>query len=112
MLFKGVVFDKKWVTRYHNRVGTWVKFPGLVSVSKNLKIALNFAQCDQEPLPDGKTPVVFIILVRNYYSFEGLTLASPMAAAFSQDDDYILKEGIEYFVLSVQKDFEIRNKIR
>lgn len=53
-------------------------------------------------------PTLFVISVRNYRGFAGFRLNTPYYSAHSQEDEYLLMDGLRMFVLKVE-DFAIDN---
>lgn len=99
MLFKGVLLNIHNLATYTAHIGKKVVFPGIIIASKNLKTALNYSLCMEAEHPEGRTPVLFLFLVRNYYRFDGMKITSQNMAAYIQDDDYFIKEGADSVVL-------------
>lgn len=108
LLFKGSLLKNTCIETLTGKIGQMIKIPGFLVASKNLATAIGHSLCQHKTAED-RTPVLFMILVRNCYLFEGARLLSYNKAAYAQDDDFIFKECSEIVVLSVQKDQQITN---
>jgi len=82
---------------------------GSTSTSKNLDVALGFSKC-HEVYDANQQPVLIVTSIWNYYGFFGFRLSDKRFSVYSGEQEYLLMEGFEVYVLGVEDGFKISNE--
>lgn len=81
----------------------------MVTTTRNLRITLNFAKCDELDQQMGLRSVVFVILMQNYTPFGGIRLSNDNFSAYTYEQDIVLKEGLELLPIELEE-ITVENK--
>jgi len=79
---------------------------GSTSTSKNLDVALGFSKCDQD-FEANQQPVLIVTSISNYAGLLGFRLNNKRFSVYPGEQEYLLMEGFQVFVLGVQDGFKI-----
>ena len=94
--------NKEWITGWREEVGKkWIPMHGSTSTSKNMQVALGLSLCHTN-YSDNQQPVLFVYSILNYYGFPGFRLNSKKYSVYPGEQEYLLMEGFEVFVLKVE----------
>jgi len=74
---------------------------GSTSTSKNMEISLGFSKCHTD-YSDNQQPVLFVYSIRNHAGFNGFRLNSKKYSVYPGEQEYLLMEGFEVYVLKVE----------
>ena len=111
--FRGVKMgEQKWFDAYLNKVGWSVYMPGTTSTSSDLGVALAFSNCSIDDIDIPGKSVLFVFFFRNYKEFGGFRLNKPEYSAFPFEEEYLLMEGIDVWVLRVDENVVIKNETK
>ena len=95
-MWRGAPMSKEWVAPYIQNIGAKVHLPGIVSCSRNLSIALQFAFREQNP---DKVPVVFMFLMQNYKGPRGIMMNHEAYSSYPSEGEMLLMEGAAVSIL-------------
>ena len=102
LLFKGVLMDSTQLLGWTSKIMLgYSKMSGITSAYRSLETALEFAQCDRDDLADNHAPALFVFSMRNYHHFGGFRLTDSRYSAYPSEQEYLLWEDIEYYILDV-----------
>ena len=57
-----------------------------------------------------RRPVIFVFAIQNYFKFNGISISSEAYSSYPREQEVILQEGMDMFVLSVERNFLIKNE--
>ena len=107
LLWKGAPMMDEEVAPYEKYVGSsFVNLPENTSCSRDMKMAVAFALDFPKP---HHSPVLFIISVRNYQPPTGIMMSNEAYSAYPSEQQFILTEGKEVWVLAVERNVKIDN---
>lgn len=113
LLWRGAQMREEWIQPYEAMIlmeddefPESVCMPGNTSCSQSLKIALDFAT--KEPRPDHKA-VLFVFTCQNFYSPKGIRMNNEAYTSYPSEQEYLLQEGSQVYVLSVDRNVIINN---
>ena len=72
-------------------------------------MGIALTQALPESLPKDTKPVLFVITCQNYDSFGGVKVDSLANQAYPKEEEIILKQGCEVYVLAVENGVQINN---
>lgn len=84
----------------------YVNMPGHSTCTENLGIALQHSF--RKVIGDAK-PVLFMIACHNYYEFNGIRLNNDAQHAYPNEEEVLLQEGCEVYVMGVERDIKMAN---
>lgn len=108
VLFRGAPMREKWIEPYEEQAGqlSEVYLPGNISCSRDPMVALGFAHnSDKEEL----IPVFFVITCQNFFSPAGIRMNNEAYTSYPVEDEYLLMEGCNVYILSIEKNVQIDN---
>ena len=82
---------------------------GSTSTSKNLDVALNYSKCAEVYEPH-QQPVLIVTSIFNKNGFYGFRMSDKRFSVYPYEQEYLLMEGFEVYVLGIQDKFKISNK--
>ena len=65
-----------------------------------MDVALSFSKCDTD-YDDDQTPFLFVFSILNYNGFKGFRVDDSRWSVYPQEQEYLLMEGFQIFVLDV-----------
>ena len=100
--------EQSWLEPFTKAVGREVLYlKGNTSCSRNPLVALGFA-LDKEP--GSKIPVLFMKCFQNRFGVEGMMMNSEAYSAYPHEGEFLLMEGIPFYILGIDNDVPVDNK--
>ena len=78
-----------------------IMLPQATSCSKDPLVALDFAM--PEWIKDNQTPTLFVFACQNYKMIQGMTMNNEAYTSYPVEDEYLLMEGCNVYILSIEK---------
>ena len=113
LLFRFVYLNKEWINQWHQhaveleikknnkrKALDYVCLPENTSTSMSLKEALVFSKCTS--MDTNNLPVLFVFALQNYKGYAGFRLNEDKYSAYPLEEEVLLKEGFEVYVLRVE----------
>ena len=110
LLWRGAAMRQERITPFEKNVGKdEVYLPGNTSTSRNPLVALGFALDKHKA---DYTPVIFVIICRNFYPPDGICMNNEAYSAYPDEGEFLLTDGCKMYILDVQYGFKISNNFR
>lgn len=108
-MFRGAKGNSESISNYQNVIMQKVRLPGCSSCSQDLSIGLDYAFKNSTNNLYDKS-ILFVISCQNYDSFPGIRLNHKNYTLYPHEEEILLCEGCEVWVLDVEVDIKIENE--
>ena len=104
----GFYSEVAWLKGWYSLVGHRANLRGYTSTGKSIAAALEYSGCAQEIDPASQS-VLFVFLIKNHNGYLGFRLTTEQYSPYHQEQEYLLMEGFDIWILDIQADVVINN---
>ena len=108
-IWRGTPMKNEWIEQYEKQIGQEINLSGNNSFTKDPKVALGFAI--KKPWPEC-VPVLFVLTCHNFQEPKGFLMDHDAYSGYPQENEFLLMDGCNAYVLAIEHDFKIQNTFK